>query len=435
MRRFLLLLLGLVLLFSCTQDPAVDPAVEPDPGSPYAISQEEALRNLSDALASIDTPQTRGGHPARRVAEVTALSRADFLGAATRAELPSEDRLNRVYLVAFEDGEGSAILAADTRLEPVIAIYDDYQIKREDLEFIGEKVEGLPTPDRKPEDYYCAEDDDYYLGMSDGAIDEFDFQRDILVEYIKAEDIGGTVHTKEGEWKSVDSVDPMLTTQWHQGTPFNNHTPNNDPAGCVAVATAQIMAYNEFPRDYSNWQVAKTYKPWEEYPNTSVVDMELAVLSRQVGRGCRTEYDADGSSSTAVRAKKFLREVGYCGTVRHIGYDADAIVSCLKNDCPVFIGANTSNGHGHAWVIDGFVFRQKTDTTYCGETAIEQETHEQLLLHCNWGWANGKDGYFVSKVFDANNGRVAKTIDLPGTRGESTNNYVKYFRIITYDKP
>lgn len=39
------------------------------------------------------------------------------------------------------------------------------------------------------------------------------------------------------------SVEPMLTTSWHQSTSFNEECPNNTAAGCGAIAVAQILNY------------------------------------------------------------------------------------------------------------------------------------------------------------------------------------------------
>lgn len=56
---------------------------------------------------------------------------------------------------------------------------------------------------------------------------------------------------KEGNFKSSGDLGPLLTTSWHQGAPYNNKCPWGDGGrtvvGCVATATAQIMAYYKWP--------------------------------------------------------------------------------------------------------------------------------------------------------------------------------------------
>lgn len=68
---------------------------------------------------------------------------------------------------------------------------------------------------------------------------------------------------------------------------------------------------------------------------------EVALLSKKVAGGCRVECNFFGSGetfSTPAKAKRFLRDVGYTGTEKHLGYDADVIKKTLDNDCPVLSG-------------------------------------------------------------------------------------------------
>ena len=93
----------------------------------HTIPAAKALEHLAGALVALDGP-TRSPGESRTVQRVTAVTRADLRASATRSGGCSADSL--VYLVEFEDGKGSAILAADDRLEPVIVIYDTYKMKK-----------------------------------------------------------------------------------------------------------------------------------------------------------------------------------------------------------------------------------------------------------------------------------------------------------------
>ena len=46
-----------------------------------------------------------------------------------------------------------------------------------------------------------------------------------------------------------EQIGPLMQTTWGQGSPYNSFTPSNTPTGCVAVATAQIMRYHEWPNN------------------------------------------------------------------------------------------------------------------------------------------------------------------------------------------
>jgi len=56
---------------------------------------------------------------------------------------------------------------------------------------------------------------------------------------------------KKGSLKMEGDLGPLLTTTWHQGAPYNNLCPwgdgNRTVVGCVATATAQILAYYKWP--------------------------------------------------------------------------------------------------------------------------------------------------------------------------------------------
>ncbi len=59
--------------------------------------------------------------------------------------------------------------------------------------------------------------------------------------------------------KDVGDLGPLLTTAWHQGAPYNNVCPWGDGGrtvvGCVATATAQILAYYKWPLEGTGTRV------------------------------------------------------------------------------------------------------------------------------------------------------------------------------------
>lgn len=408
----------------------------------HVVSEAQALESLANALAVIDGPGTRASGNPRTVQCVTPVLRPGSARSTTRS-LDSQDKI--AYIVQFDEGEGSAILAADDRLEPVIAIYDTHKASEIDL------IMEVNTPEnwRNEENLYVEEDDEYLLGATDSEIPLKDLpsvDQQIISDYLKATDYGGAVYDVEGEWELADYVRPMLTTKWHQDWPFNDLTPGHYPAGCVAIAVAQIMAYHEYPRDYCNWPLVKKYEQMLEQGNTSaninfgLACSELAVMAVRIGQGCNMSYNyffSKQSFTTPKKAKQFLRNIGYYGTKREIGYDSGLIVSKLKAGCPVFIGAMTDNWRGHAWVIDGYATYVRTVDTYCASNLIDTKVQKRLLLHCNWGWSGRHNGYFANGAFDALKGRVMEDneIDFSKTRSNDSRNYTWWFRIVTYNKP
>lgn len=122
------------MLSSCSDDPDNSAFPEPaiDPASEYAVSPESALGNLELFLGTLQSigGETRAGLFGRRVASILPLK---TVSARTRSASASGVE-NLLYLVAFEDGQGSAILGADTRVNPVYAVLDETVLTPEDFE-------------------------------------------------------------------------------------------------------------------------------------------------------------------------------------------------------------------------------------------------------------------------------------------------------------
>lgn len=90
---------------------------------PYAISEEEALLNLKDFLSE---SSSNHGTQSTRASHIASIIPVKYKRFSTRAESSAvTDCENLVYVVNFEDNEGYAILAADSRISSkVIAITD-----------------------------------------------------------------------------------------------------------------------------------------------------------------------------------------------------------------------------------------------------------------------------------------------------------------------
>lgn len=125
MKNSLLFLCMLAMLAACQdnglQAPPDEPTTEKSASkSPYAISEDEALKNLYDFMAGDDDIQSRGGH---RV--VKSIDPIKYRRSLTRGTSEIEDCDNVVYIANFENDQGYAILAADKRIgEDVLAITD-----------------------------------------------------------------------------------------------------------------------------------------------------------------------------------------------------------------------------------------------------------------------------------------------------------------------
>ena len=457
-KLFLSLAATAVFLVCCTQENLPAPQTEPVlvTANPYAVPVDEALAQLETVLDAIDGPATRSGGR-RRVREVKAvpiITRYAGTRSGSRTRVDSA-----FYLVNFESNAGYAILAGDKRLDPVIAVVDQGNLDRlnVDLDAIPDAIDSLD---------YDPVKDDFRIGSTGLPDPRNDYEAynehpfDATLPLYWKQNTSGQVQgydgwvptTIKGAWHVTGAITPMLKTKWRQGFPFNNLAPiygtKHAPAGCVPVAVAQIMAYHEFPADFCDWKLTKTIfgyeNPYSLYTSfNSIADSikavgsvgaqnEVSRLLYRIGKGCDVDYGANNSSAYPVDAKNFMKDMGYRNTVRHLGYERVEILKCLERGCPVFIGARRAGG-GHAWVIDGYIRREYVCTGY--------DTQKQLLMHCNWGYAGSADGYYISELFRTYTSAVMGEESLNedcsdyGKYGEQSHRYYKVYRIITYDKP
>ena len=212
-----------------------------------------------------------------------------------------------------------------------------------------------------------------------------------------------------------------MTTKWNQWTPYNNYAPalkiyggEKAPAGCVAIAMAQIMNYHKYPasaqftgyyrqegvsNEAYQGNVNSTYSwPYLDYYNyyfpedstdyvkvtTSLRQGNLvATLCRDCAYASEMTYTHDGSGAqTYALPQKMIDHFSYSEMGCHV-YDRSLFTSDewhtmvydeLMKGYPMIYAGYDPNGGGHAFVADG----------------IDAEG----LVHVNWGWAGQFNGYF-----------------------------------------
>ena len=468
-----------VLSTSCvTDDFDIDPpAVENI--DPYAVSVDEALADMYSLMDVLYSPGTRAA--GRKIASVETL-KSSTLAPMTRCTMVagpdlSNDLSDLVHIVNFENEEGYAIVGADKRVESVICITEAGNFTLEEIEQIAKELENR-TDSGDP-----GEDEETLLYA-----EEEEFIEEILVSYIieeterikediasgssevdvyhpldpdicgpgwipVPEDNSGSNGNSNGGnqipydvWYTVphSTIKPLLTTKWNQGNPYNMRCPGDVPAGCVAIALAQIVAHNEKPAPTTLWSVAKrSWKEIREYNYNAHSDRtlslgnagylesgELASIIREIGDAVSTNYSSNGSSAYTYKARAFIDK--YYSNVDRITlkYDEDAIIKMISHRRPVYIDSN----QGHAWVIDGTMHQQRHRYRYYNGEPSSTIVDERTLVHCNFGWGGAADGYYARKAFNTTEGPVEREpgVDDPGA-GSGPGNYTRSFNIITYE--
>ena len=337
-------------------------------------------------------------------------------------------------LYVFNYDEGYAVVSADIRVPERVLAYSEAGNVSVDTD-----NPGLQIFMDMAQDYVdlCvanaeAKRDSVEQSLTEKLLAAQDVSQDTMVSLSKSKVVTNRIFIGTASWDRAtylrtDIVGPYITTKWHQLKPYNNNAPviNGTPcyAGCVAIATAQLMTYWRKPA-YSN----KFPFNWSDIVNPSKPNHkdEVARFVRYVGNHIGTIYGATGSPAYTKDAISFLRGQNYsCNNLsRYYIYD---ITNSIDNRRPVLMTGCTksnpsSNGDdGHTWIIDGYAKKYFTvdhQTTYLiiyrddsnGQISSEFEVNtwttgqSDCFLHFNWGWgcSDLNDGYYATNVLNNN---------------------------------
>ena len=241
------------------------------------------------------------------------------------------------------------------------------------------------------------------------------------------------LHTVADEPLYSVVVNPLLTTTWKQGAPYNELCPhesngNDSKAGCVAIAMAQVMKYWNHPAQGVG-SYSYTYSPygtlsanfgtttydWANMSNslTSVSPTAninaVATLVYHAGVSANMKYGHSSSSAPTVSSNMLTTITAERALRTYFKYDkalhsvrksvvGDSIwMALLDNELAsarpvIFSGRDTSGGH--SFVCDG--------------------SNNAGLYHFNWGWGGYCDGYYPIGALNPAPG---------GTGGNATSRY------------
>jgi hypothetical protein len=185
-------------------------------------------------------------------------------------------------------------------------------------------------------------------------------------------------------------VEPLLTTSWDLDFPYNYYCPedpagsgDHTPAGCVAVAIAQIAYYWRWPdhgQGYTSYipashpeygvQYADFENTWYRFDemcdSVQTINLAIAEYIYHIAVNYRMDFDPDGSrpdsvillpgyDSTAYHFKTLPYTLLYRDSMPDDQWKA-ILVSMLDEACPIFYRGLYENppGGGHAFVCDGY---------------------------------------------------------------------------------
>ncbi|MDR2652555.1 MAG: C10 family peptidase [Prevotellaceae bacterium] len=236
--------------------------------------------------------------------------------------------------------------------------------------------------------------------------------------------------------------DYYCKTKWDQDEPYNYFVPNYYPAGCVAVATAQIMKFHQRPAVF-NWSIMPN-SCTSTYSTVSAGEWEVARLLKDIGDRVDMDYGVDRSGADSDKARKALENnYGYSKSAEYKDYNFQRVQTELRTQKhPVYVeGYGTQEkvidwgwllqyskySDGHAYIIDGITNLVSTYQYTCnGETKAYKNYRE--LWHYNFGWSGDYDFWFSNSIVDI----AGRYKDKDVIMGKIFPNF-KYYRKCIYD--
>lgn len=333
------------------------------------------------------TAPTFAGHvdsqTAQHVAEAFLQSKMDYK--PTIQLIDCSDQIIFTNLYVFGNNHCFVIISADNCIKPVLGYSTDSP-------FLDEN-QHIPTNAME------------WIKEYDKAIDSIS-KHDYLPEDNSAE---WNCIFKPKDMKSVNyHVEPLIKTRWDQWEPYNALCPNDCPAGCTAVAMAQLMNYWKNPTkgvgchyytpethpefgEQSAFFGITTYD-WDNMPdyiNNYSPQEEIDAVSTLIyhcGVSLDTDFSYDGSGGSHLSVKNALQTYfQYDSTCfyryyyPHYPQGHQEWISLLKNEInaykPIIYCGWGEDGGAHAFICDGY--------------------DDENRFHFNWGWGGSADGYFL----------------------------------------
>ena len=329
------------------------------------VSFDDAMRTLAEFLSDTPLPLSVTKRDGGRVVKNSGV----YYSQESRME---NNPIPDAYVVNFEDGKGFAVLGANDRVAPVIAVTEKGHIDPTSLELsadnravdersvaLREFVEDLLRIGATPTDEY--------RGFEDGGDGMAHFYPD------EPGDPGSS-----GSSIPYIHYSARINTTWDQGEwnsaeLYNNYCYENFLfdgfmyvlTGCSTTAMAGIVAYNRFPTTLTVNDKVLNYAAMDEYPNANWLSSDSA--KDDVGRLMGAIYHnvfrlfigPGGTCITPAQIEDCMRRFGYSNVVRLQGsrFTSEmkaATKEMLNDNKPFFISAIPSSdiSKAHSWVLD-----------------------------------------------------------------------------------
>lgn len=457
MKRFEYLLLA-AMAISCTKT-GDDTIFNDSANRGDVIPVQTALANMTETLQSL-YPQTRAGEgPVYNASDVIVLGKNNLFPVTKSGEgMEIPDTL--LYVVNFNDEEGFAVLAGDSRLtSPVLCVTEKGSLSAEDfVEAVNLMQRETKSVESVPQDMGESFVPALILsstlatlqrtGEGGGRGDEGGGNNGEGGENNPDDDDNDYPFMQElpdmgGPTSLPDPLGPYVMTKWTQNIdhPFRTYTPNHALPGCSAIALAQVVLANRyantttFDNVFCDWEEMEGVQNYQNYQQMSYTGSELgkeqvahfvfAIGRDYLGLDYSSGAGTIGGSVIGNYLKDAMLELGYNATLEYNLFSFSNTLKqktydMLREGLPVVARGNPAGSlEGHVWVIDGYRYVL---------------TYVDHFFHVNWGWHGNRDGYYSLGVFNTENGRFTHSVyDDPAQLSTgNADNYTWNFAVVDY---
>lgn len=369
-KTFIIMFAILTVICACTKTDSWNENSKPNIASNDMTL--EAVKKSALGFINDIKPVTRGKN--FEIGSVYAWRSDELSGKNRSDETNGENPDTTLYIVNFTDNNGYLLLSAKDPKHEVVAYIE----------------EGNLTPTTRIDNPGMQ----LFLGRVGEYIDRSLIKPDPIMP----------VDTLPFWNGGIRVLNPLMKTTWHQFSPFNDQCPivngSHVPAGCGPLATAQIIAYHKSPASYNGYIFAWDSISVRFTPSTEIGRTGAAYLVNQIGILEYANYSPEGTGTRYEDIAFAFNALGY--SYSYGDYSYNKCKQSISANRPVFISGHDNIAHsGHAWVIDDYYDRiELVEDHLANGVILYRYVVTGNFVHCNWGWTDNSNGYFLSGVFD-----------------------------------
>ena len=392
----------------------------------------------------------------------------------------TEDHTPLAYLVNYSDGKGFAVLAADTGMDPIIAVTDSGSADWSSIMSSADKQLNNASPDY-PEVLIAKLIKNGITNPRGGGDDDDDEE-----EEGGENGPGGGGGGGNGGGSSYLHVDPMTSN-----LPFGQirsycHKSNGGYVicGCATTAMAIVSSYNQYPvfevdSELINFSNCNSYDgsgieynfstddhpelvyfPAQDYfydysliPVSMLSDTALVSLIKKIDNNICNVHGFPTSVNKNVWFKRTQHKL--CAAIYSMldctirSWAATAVMPGDLEDGLTDLGYLNVDYHTHGNMNDhldslSLMLTNGKPAIMCGWSLWElsdshfwvvdgiHKTAITALIHCNWGWSGWKNGWFSKNCINPNVGSPNPDTNMNVTDSTSTWNHLILYQ---YDVP